>query len=268
MFHFEQEEGFTIINNISTPDWGKSLRLKTNLKAFLDFLYRKNIKNVEINDCEGAIIPDLEFLRNNLYIEGVTIVSPRKDDIDISAINTCNNLKRIGIRFKHKQEVDFSNFPHLTDANIYWSSNIKSLEDCKKMRIIMIENYTARNLTLFEKWLNLNEIYLHNTLIQDLKGIENSVRIDKIIIDGAKKLESLQGITVNHQSLSDLRVYSAKHLIDILNIKYASNLEFVDFWKIGELTNESYNLWHYFPSIRHFRVVNKSGVFIEKLPKP
>jgi hypothetical protein len=102
----------------------------------------------------------------------------------------------------------------------------------------------------------MESIKLNDSQVKNLIGIGEMHKLNKIYIDTAKKLESLEGISENNQSLTNLGVFNAKNLTNIDAIQNAKNLESVNLFKVG---GDGYikELPDYmdFPKIRLYSVV-------------
>ena len=262
--HEIYKEGYTIHKNPAMVGYGKSIQITSNPQKALAFMEKEGITNIYIyNPSHSNIdselqIKNLDFLLNKDAITGIDVGS----FMNISALNTCKNLKHIGLQFPHQEDLDFANLPNLTSLQIVWTYKIKNFELLTNLEYLHLYGYNGKDLSILKHMPKLKEVYIDNASIESLVGIEYLEYLKKITFRKCKKLVSLLGLSETNKSLEFFVVQNSNKLVDISSISTVKSLRYVDFWRVGIQTQnvEDYDVpkgWN-LPRIEKFRIVSVS----------
>jgi len=101
--------------------------------------------------------------------------------------------------------------------------------------------YDKKDLTELTTLESLEELQLFNSKIENFKGIEKLGNLRKVNIDGARKLESLNGFSKSQSnSMEWLRLWSVRNLYDASAISNLKNLDFLQIAKVNNLKSLSF----------------------------
>lgn len=165
------------------------------------------IKNFPADIHEIKQAPDIKYIQINDY----------SWEYDHSAVNYLLNLEDLSIYTTDKKEIDFSHWPVLKNAAIFWRPKAKSLFQCVDLERLFIGKYTDNDLSKFESLENLKYLRVNAGSINSLNGIEKLQNLETLFLMQATKLEDLTGIE-KLWHLKHLRIDNCRNIknIDIL----------------------------------------------------
>lgn len=230
---FIEKEGYIIYPDTDkqrVPS-GDSLHIKSaDIEGSLSFMKREGIKNIIINSGWGYDSDNIDFVKNNVWIEGISI---ENEGMDISAINALTHLKHIAILTKHAAEIDCSNFPELITCLISYRNKISNLDQCVKLKYLMICEYSQSDLTYFAPLANIEFLTILEGKIVSLDGIENMSKLKELELWHLVKLRSAASLTRVNKSLKRLYLYGNKNFHDYAPIASLTELEYLNILRGG-----------------------------------
>lgn len=206
------------------------------IKVSIDFIKREGIKALKIQDRE-RIFSNLDFLKECDFVESISIETD--DIVDFSGLKYLKKLRIFSCGFL-KQKIDFSSFPDLEWLSISYNKNVVGLSECKKLYWLYIENYKKSDLYEIQDLIHLEYLWLTNSAIESLEGIEKMVNLKRIEIDTARKLTSLKGLHENFNKLAHLYIYNAKNLTNYDTIHFLKHLIQLELRRTGEINSISF----------------------------
>ena len=173
------------------------------LQEYIGYMKVNNIKNVTIHRRHGFKLNNIDFLKDNPFIEGVFVVD---DNIDISAIHSLPNLKTLILAGDKKHKIDFACFPNLQVCNISCKFKIENLYSCKKLRELHLRKYNpkSKNLSELPKLPNLEFLELIQSTITSFAGVERFPKLKTLETHYMKNLTSLKELQPIADTLENL----------------------------------------------------------------
>lgn len=170
---------------------GVSLHLdKKYFKKASDLMKKHKIHQIEINIDS---LNDLDFFKHFDFITGLTFISVGK----LSSYKGLYNLTKLE-KFEDLTEsglenfsIDFNAFVHLRKCKIFWNKNIVLNT---KIEFLQLFNFNDKNLEKISKLLIIKELYLDDSKLLSLVGMENLLYLKVFKIWNLSKLETLNPI--------------------------------------------------------------------------
>jgi hypothetical protein len=179
-----------------------AVRLINDRKADgINFNFTKNFPS-DINEIKLAT--DIKHIQINDY----------SWEFDYTAINDLSKLEHLSVYTTDKKEINFSNWPMLKSAAIFWRPKAKSLFKCVNLERLFIGKYNDSDLIKFEFLKNLKYLRINTGSINSLKGIEKLQNLETLLLMQATKLEELTGID-KLSNLGHLRIDNCRNIKDI-----------------------------------------------------
>ena len=199
------------------------------LRQAVDYINKKQVRSLVLTP--ALYKPEqLDFLREVPGVQGLYL---QKNFADLSPLY---GLK--GLRVLRLQDVgsafDLAAFPELEVLSYNYSKFVQQVNACKKLFWLWVNSYKKDNLEEFRDLLNMQYLNLYQASIVSLKGIEKLEKLKEIKIDGARKLESLEGLTEAHRQLEVLDIWSATRLTRYDAIAGLPALKQLELRKTGE----------------------------------
>lgn len=215
--------------------YGLKAIIKTAWKdSFLKSLLDKEIGELELNDGKGWKSENVDFLEFLPSLSSLIIIDLNLKSID--AIHHLNELKELKIITYCKKPINFHCFPKLIDCSFEWINGSESLFEVSNIEKLFINNYKEKSSKVFSKLINLTELTILNSSIEDLQGISILKNLKSLRLGNLKKVSSLQGIG-ELQQLEVLEVQRCKEVFTVFEIFDLSNLKCLLLLDLGEIAS-------------------------------
>lgn len=212
---------------------GDRLVIENNkLAKTVNYVNRNGIKTITINPIVSTV-DNLSFLEQMPFVEGLYLL---QNNLDISTINNLKNLRVLHLN-KLDSSIDFSNLKKLEVLGCTFNKELKNIEQCSMLFWLWLDNFKLQDLSSLSALTNLKYLNLYKTSIINLVGIASLENLNNLIIDGASKLVSLEGLEYSNLNLSSLDISNAKHLISYEQISKLKCIKKVHLYKTGVCEN-------------------------------
>lgn len=208
-----------------------------NIADDMKYAIANNIKKIVISSRIGNYkLDNINFVEAYPEIQDLTISTYL--NIDYSAIHSLKALKKLSIDVLavDNQEIDFNNFQSLEDLNFNWRKKTINLEKCTNLKSLIISKYKKKDLEEFSNFSNLETLFVWQSSIESLEGIESLVNLKRLSLFKNKKLTSLKGLE-NLTSLVDLEIDECKSLHSIEEVNQLKNLKTIKIENCGAIIN-------------------------------
>ncbi len=211
------QNNYTIINLTDGKLMPEAVKLINKKRA--DGINFNFIKKFPAHINEIGLASNIKYIQINDY----------SWDFDYSAINNLVKLEHLSVYTTDKKEINFSNFPFLKSAALFWRAAAHSLFKCINLERLFIGKYNQQDLSKFEFLNNLKYLRINTGSVKTLKGIEKLQNLETLLIMQATKLEDLTGIE-NLPNLRHLRIDNCKNINNmniVADLKDLTTLEIV-----------------------------------------
>jgi len=198
----------------------------------LEFMIREKIEQIEINMSLGFDDDNISFLRNFLFIKGLTIIHWLIEDIQ--PIHYLNKLENLSVNTYCKSEINFSNFPNLINCTLEWRPKAKSLFNCMSLKNLFLNRYLGKDTSPFATLNNLEQLSILNSSIENLQGLSNLNKLKSLGLHNVRKLTSLDGIQALTE-LQDLAFTGCRKVRSLEQVQTLYNLIKLDFSSNGNI---------------------------------
>lgn len=189
---------------------------------FLKLFKKLEVQELELNDGKGWRGDNLDFLKHLTNLKSVIII-----DFSIKSIEAVHFLKeliKLEISTYSKTPIDFKAFPELVDCSLEWSNSSESLFEVLSLKKLLINSYNKKSSDNFSKFINLEELSILNSQIEDIQGLSKLKNIKALRLGNLKKLTSLKGLNNLHE-LVELEIQKCKGIFTISEIQKLNKLE-------------------------------------------
>ena len=193
--------------------------INNRLADGINFNFTKNYPN---NINEMIFAPETKYIQ----------INDHSRDFDYSEIHSLSKLEHLAVDASDKKEVNFTSFPLLKSAAIFWRPKAISLFKCVQLEELFIGKYSGFDLAIFEHLTNLKYLRINTGSIKTLKGIEKLKKLETLMLMQTTKLEDLRGI----EELSNLRCLRIDNCKNVRNIKFVKELKNIDTLQIRGTT--------------------------------
>lgn len=174
-------------------------------------------KNFPVNINEIKLAKDIKYIQINDY----------SWDFDYNAINYLSTLEHLSVYTSDKKEINFSLYPVLKSAAIFWRPRANSLFNCFNLEKLFIGKYNEPDLSKFKLLKNLKHLRVNTGSIKTLKGIEELQNLQTLLLMQATKLEELDGIE-KLSNLQHLRIDNCKNVKNISILAKMKNITILE----------------------------------------
>lgn len=206
-----------------------------NIADDMEYAIKNKIKKIVISSRIGNYkLDNANFLEAYPEIQDLTISTYL--NIDYSAIHFLKGLKKLSIDVLavDNQEIEFKNFQSLEDLNFNWRKKTINLEKCTNLKSLIISKYKKKDLKEFSNFSNLETLFVWQSSIESLEGIEDLVNLKSLSLFKNKKLTSLKGLE-NLVNLVDLEISECKSLESIREISKLKNIKAIKIENCGNI---------------------------------
>lgn len=206
-----------------------------NIADDMEYAIKNKIKKIVISSRIGNYkLDNINFVEAYPEIQDLTISTYL--NVDYSAIHFLKGLTKLSIDVLagDNQEIDFSSFENLEDLNFNWRKKTINLDKCSNLKSLIISKYKKKELTEFSNFRNLETLFVWQSSIENLDGIENLSNLRRLSLFKNKKLTSLKGLE-NLKNLVDLEIDECKSLESIEELKQLKNLKTLKIENCGNI---------------------------------
>lgn len=184
---------------------------------FTALLFDNNVSELELNHAKGWYGNNVDFLQHLPYLKSFIIVDFNIALESIKGVHFLHKLQSLNITTYCKTPINFNFFPKLENCSFQWRGGSESLFECKSLNRLFLNNYNKSNSNVFSNLINLEQLTILNSPIEDLFGVASLQRLKYLSIGNLKKLKSLHGIG-ELQQLEELVIDTCKEINNIAEI--------------------------------------------------
>jgi len=217
-------------------DGSKKLIIESSkLDACIKYILEENIKTITINCFQGYDLLNIDFLSElSNVLEGLHLPETKFNN---QVVNTLHNLRYLGFADNKKDVIDLSNFPKLESLACDYSSRLKGLGSCKKLKDLTLTGYKTKSNDLSELplFLELRGLSLFKTDITTMQGIERFSNLKTLEIFSASKLETLAPLQALSNTIEEIQIEQCKKIKDFETLGKLHSLKKIILSESGEL---------------------------------
>jgi hypothetical protein len=208
----------------------------SNYEKAIQIMQKDNIGHLEIN-ANYLTERDVSFVSRFQFISTISIVG--NCPIDISPIQSLENIKEILIDHKLTGKLDFSKFRSLNSCYFNWGiKGSETIFECSSLQKLRIDNISEIGTHQFNNFASLRELTLFNSKINNLGDLNNLENLRKLDLTAARKLTNIEDI-VSFKNIEELRLDDCKNLDQLDSLKSLKTLKILAFNNIGEVESIS-----------------------------
>ena len=206
----------------------------------MKFKWMKNQTSLIINDKSVDSLQDLIFFPN---LKSLTIGEYGSNIPQITSLNgieNCQSLKNLTIIYGPRKDYSaLSKLSSLTGITLFSAGNqedfenvLKSLINCKNLKIATFRNMKISDLKSISKLNNLTMLDISLNEIEKIDGIENITQLETLNLEANKitdikklsNLKVLKWLNLSSNNISDITSLSANAELKYLNLRKNINL--------------------------------------------
>jgi len=215
-------------NFIKNGDWGTFLNVSSeNLTETVAYIKQKDIRNFELNDCNGYELSDISFLNEIAEsVEGLIVIGK---NISLKGIENYHNLKMLNITDEHSLPVNFTNFKKLERCSILWHNNISNLSACKMLRELNIKKLklSGAGKNILYETNNIHRLTLIQSKLDNLDFIKTYMNIRSLELYYMPKIRDIDTISYCSKTLEKLVLDNCRNIQDYDSIKSLKKIEYL-----------------------------------------
>jgi hypothetical protein len=211
----------------------------TNIEESLTEIKRLGIEHLHLQTNSLHFLKD-HRLRN---IKGITVQF--KID-DLTPLYGHPQLTHLSIYEPNKGEFDFSNFPHLVFLGGTLPKKYARIESLAKLKFLHLFDYKKNNFQEFVGCKELKKIWAYSFLIENLHGLSQLSNLERIQLEGCRKLVTLSGLEVTNLNLEVLDIVDCKALKNADALGKLPRLKKLFFYNVLELDS-----LHFLSTLHH-----------------
>jgi hypothetical protein len=178
----------------------------------VDLINRRLADGVNLNFIRN-FPRDIDLLQSAKAIKSVQI-NDYSWKYDYSVIHSLTTLEALSVYTTDKKEIDYSRFPRLKRAALFWRPKAGSLFNCRSLEQLFLGKFRDVDLSRLSGLVNLKYLRLNTGSVQNLHGIEHLVHLEELLLMLATKLQSIQGVE-SLPSLRLLEIWNCRNIADI-----------------------------------------------------
>lgn len=167
------------------------------------------------------------------FIKGLLL----DDKVQYGNLELFSNLTFLSVPDNGKDTVDLSSFPKLEMLACKYSQRLRGLELCNNLKSLTISNYKSKSkdLTTLPLLNSLEHLSLNKPDTTTLQGVGRYIRLKKLEIFGASKLEVLSALRTSSGSLEELKVEQCRRIFDYESLGKVKSLKKIILSNSGEM---------------------------------
>jgi internalin A len=217
------ENGDYGVKAILTAPWESS---------FLKLLLNKNVKELELNDGHGWKGSDVDFLEFLPQLNSLIIINFKVKSV--KAVHHLKELYNLRILTYCDTPIDFSVFTKLISCGLEWRKGAESLFNAVNLKHLSVNSYKQKNSSVFSKLVNLEELIIMNSNLEDLSGLSPLTNLKYLRLTNLNRIKTLDGIgNLNQlQILMIQRCMGINAIEEIFSLHHLKRLIITDMTKI------------------------------------
>ncbi len=172
-----------------------------------ELIARQKVKVVRLSDSMGWKGPDVDFLAELHFLEGVEIYS--WDVRDASVIGLMNQLRLVGLQCDLRKQIDFSALRRLEVVKATWKKQLSGVLQCRELKHLNLTNWPQEDLEALEGMRKLAVLQLTSRKLTSLDGISKLAALERLDLHACPKLTSLAAsrscARIHHLEISSCR---------------------------------------------------------------
>lgn len=222
------------------------------IESYVRYIRENDIKWISLNNLFYSD-ENIEFLVDCSFIEKLSITS--SSILDYSGLKHLNNLQSLSIE-EPKGEVDLSTITSLEELSTEFSKNVIGLDMLNKLKTLKLWKYNPKSKSLKElsSITSLEELQISQSNIRSLEGCENFANLKKFELNYLAKLEYIDEIEKNADTLISLRFDYCKKIKNHDYVSCLRKLNLLAFDNCGEIP--SIGFIRQMPNLENFIFVN------------
>lgn len=248
-----EKDGFMFYDGLSSD----TLVIDSNrINEYVAYINQENIKSIGINDFHYKK-STIEFLKKCPNIEKVSINNTLVEDY--SGLYCLKNLRVLYLD-EPKKNIDMTHFKILEELAIDYNKFVLGLTSCINLKNLRLWKYKPKsgNLEEISNLINIEELVLTQCSITSLKGCGNLPNLKKLELNYINKLEIIDEIEKNSNTLKHLRFDTCKKIKNHEYVTKLKELELLAFDNCGEI--QSIGFIRELPKLKSFIFVKTTIV--------
>lgn len=246
-------DGFNFYDGLNSD----CMAIESNrIDSYLKYIKENDIKWISLSNLYYSA-ENIDFLVDCPFIEKLSITS--SSILDYIGLKHLKNLKSLSLE-EPKGKVDLSNITSLEELSTELNKNVIGLDSLHKLRILKLWKYNPKCKSLIElsSLTSLEELYITQSSIYSLEGCGNFTNLKKLKLSYFRKLEYIDEIEQNANTLTSLRFDSCKKLKNHDYVTCLKKLELLAFDECGEIP--TIRFIKQIPNLKSFIFVNTNIV--------
>jgi hypothetical protein len=197
-------------------------------ESYRDTLLKKDIAELVLNDGKGWKGENIDFLEFFPKLKSLTIIDLKIKAVD--SIKHLHNLVSLNLSTYSKRPIDFTSFPKLKDCAFEWIKGSDSFFECKNLESLSINRYNQKNTDNFAKLVNLKQLTILNSPIEDLRFLSSLQKLEYLRLANLKNIISVEGLD-SLDKIKDLEINHCKKIQSVsgvFNLKNLTKLALID----------------------------------------
>ena len=137
---------------------------------------------------------------------------------DYSFIHSLSMLRHLAVYTTDRKEIDFSCFPVLESAALFWRPKANSLFNSIGLKRLFLGKYTGKNVSELYALQKLEYLRLNTGSIKTLEGLANLHNIRELMLMQLTKLEDIQELR-QLKKIEYLRIDNCRRITNINVVK-------------------------------------------------
>jgi hypothetical protein len=181
--------------------------LGKSTEGLSDFLIANNCTTLSLNYAHGWVAKNLDFLPQLSHqLEHLQILD-WDTSLDLLPVESLVNLKSISLTCHKNATLDFRKLTKLDECSLHWRKGYVSIFEVASIVDFWVYELDFEDLGMMRNFKQLKVLRLTIPKIRSLKGIEQLQNINRIELNLARRLNSLEGLN-SLPKLRDLSLYA------------------------------------------------------------
>lgn len=202
--------------------------------VYLKLLLEKDVQELELNDGKGWHGENIDFLKFLPNLKSIIIIDFSIKSIE--PIHFLSELLKLEISTYSKNPINFKAFPNLIECGFEWIKGSDSLFEMSSIKKLFINNYDKKSSEVFSKLLNLEELTILNSPVENLLGLSSLRKLRLLRLGNLKKVVSLQGLQNLHE-LEELEIQKCKGIYTIFEVFQLNKLKRLLLIDLGDIAS-------------------------------
>lgn len=203
--------------------------------SVVDYMMSSGVKALELNESFNERVVDLDFLKQVLWIESITII--KSGVTNYQNLKCLIGLKRITNNYT-SESIDFSAFKKLESANILWAEGRTNLLECESLEVLILYKYNGKKMLDFEHLKHLKHLELISSSIDSIDGIEHLGNLETIELSYNNKLSDLSKLS-KYKKLKKIKLDNLSKIENLFFLEGCKELEYVSIKNCNKINDNT-----------------------------